>query len=214
MDTKPAIVIVHGLFMQPSIMIKMERFFKRREYHVYNFDYDSRNIDLAEISVQISEIIDNHDEVHFIGHSLGGLIIRQVFEILKPTHKGIVVTLGTPHQGSAVAEYFYNSMFRWVLGNAPKHGLLEAMPYAWSHSQSLYSIAGTKNVGPLALLPPLYKKEGDGTVLLKETFLDGAKAHIHIDASHTVMVYSSRIFEFINKIIKDKNSLDPEICNI
>lgn len=214
MKTKPAIVIVHGLFMKPRVMLKMERFFQRRKYPVYNFDYNSRNIDLVEISLKMKTILEHHDEVHFIGHSLGGLIIRHVFEELKPTHKGIVVTLGTPHQGAIIASYFYHSIFRWVLGNAPSHGLLDSIPYEWTHPQELYSIGGTKHVGPLSLLPPLYKKEGDGTVLLTETFLHGAKAHIHVDASHTVMVYSSRLFKFINKLIKNKMPLDGDVCDI
>lgn len=210
----PAIIIVHGLFMRPAIMNKMARFFEKRDYKVFNFGYDSRNIDLTEISTSIQTILDTHDECHFVGHSLGGLIIRHVFEALKPQHTGIVVTLGTPHKGAVIADFFYNSIFRWVLGNSVEHGLLSPPPYAWTHPQELYSIAGTNHVGPLSILPPLSNKAGDGTVLLEETFIEGAKAHIQVDTSHTMMVYSSRLLLFVHQLIENRMAISGDLCKI
>ena len=44
------------------------------------------------------------DPVHFVGYSMGGLIIRAYLQKYRPQHLGRVVMLGTPNQGSEVAD--------------------------------------------------------------------------------------------------------------
>ncbi len=192
-----AVIIFHGLFMSSSVMKRMARFFSNRGYTVYNVTYKSRDISVEHIIDTIKPIFNQHLVVHAIGHSLGGLIIRHMFERTKPTHMGCVFTVGTPHKGASIAKYFYNSVFRWVLGNAPNHGLLDTLEPHWKHKQPMYNVIGTKHIGPLTLLPPLKGMKGDGTVLIEEAMLDGVKETKYFNVSHTLLIYSTRVFRYI-----------------
>jgi len=127
-------------------------------------------------------------QLHLVGHSLGGLLIRQLLLRYPDLPPGRIVTLGTPHQGSGSARWL--GARRWgrrLLGEA--HTPLCGEPPPWRENRPLGSIAGDLPVGIALFLPGLARPH-DGTVTVAETRLEGVTDHRVVHASHLGLLFS------------------------
>lgn len=187
--SKPNLILMHGIYMNPMIMKFMQSQLKT-DYNVYLFGYKSVNNHIADNAQALLDFIDDNaiSQPHLIGHSLGGLVIRQSFALRPNYTKGHVVTIGTPHQGSAVARVLQNLSTK-ILGNAYVDALDGELP-AWQADTKLGSIAGNLSIGFSTFIT--LEKPNDGTVTVKETQLDGMTDHIILPSSHTSLLYSKK----------------------
>ncbi|MCC6207559.1 MAG: alpha/beta hydrolase [Gammaproteobacteria bacterium] len=128
--------------------------------------------------------------VHFVAHSLGGLVVRWLLHDFPDQRPGRIVTLGTPHSGSrAAAAVARVPLLRRALGASVEWGLLGDLP-SWDGAHELGVIAGTREFGIgrffTRLAPP-----HDGTVEVDETCLDGMTDFVTVHATHLGMLYSA-----------------------
>lgn len=134
------------------------------------------------------------DELHFVGHSLGGLVTLNALRITDDLPPGRVVLLGPPLQGSLAAQGLARRVpfGREILGRAALEELVDWKPREWSGRRDVGVIAGSTTFG----LGRLFAKLGsdhDGTVLVKETMLPGSKQHLVMRTTHTGMVFSRAV---------------------
>ena len=130
--------------------------------------------------------------LHFVAHSLGGLILRHLFRRYPGQPPGRVVTLGTPHAVSSAAR----SLSRWLpgrfmLGRSVDGGLLGGVP-PWGARRELGSLAGRTPLG-LGMILPDIPAPNDGTVAVEETRLQGMTDHLILPVSHFGMLFSRRV---------------------
>ena len=138
--------------------------------------------------------------VHLVGHSLGGLLIRHLFDRFPTQRPGRIVTLGTPHQPSHVAAALAARQWsRWLLGQSEQAGLLGDVP-AWRGSRQLGVIAGTVGMGIGRLVPRL-PLPNDGTVAVAETRLPEAADWIGLPVTHTGLLLSAQVAEQTNAFL-------------
>lgn len=105
------IVLVHGIFDNRSIFTLLRRGLHRRGFgSTYALNYSALTDDIRSVAARLGALIDQvceeteHERVHVIGHSLGGLIARYLVQRLGGDQRvHTVVTLGTPHQGTLPA---------------------------------------------------------------------------------------------------------------
>jgi hypothetical protein len=131
--------------------------------------------------------------VHWVGHSLGGIVILRYFERYVPTQPGRVVLLGTPALDCAAARRLGRSRLgRTLLGSAAAQELMKPQRRHWSFSQELGIIAGTHSIslGRAMLRLP---EPNDGTVTVSETRLPGAADRLCLHVSHTGMLFSRSV---------------------
>lgn len=142
----------------------------------------------AENAEDLHAVLEHVDAstVHFLAHSMGGLVVRHLFHHYPQKRPGRVVTLGTPHQGSYGARIMHNMGLGYFVGQGLEAGLLGDAP-AWVNSHQLGSIAGTLNLG-LGLLFPGMPAPADGMVAVVETQLPGMTDHICLPVSHMQML--------------------------
>ena len=127
--------------------------------------------------------------VHYVCHSLGGLVVRHLFSNYPERTPGRVVTLGTPHNGSsAVRTLTRFAPVCHLFGQSLRQGLLGNVP-SWRSTHELGVIAGTVRFG-LGLLVPGIPEPNDGTVTVSETMLAGMTDHVTVSTSHTGMLFS------------------------
>lgn len=139
--------------------------------------------------------------LHFVCHSLGGLIIRHLFHDFPAQRPGRVVTLGTPHRPShAAGQLARLAPGRALLGKSVDHGLLGGAP-DWTGARELGSIAGDLGLG-LGLLVPGIPRPNDGTVAVTETRLDGMTDHAVVHASHFGMLFSRETVRLVDRFLK------------
>lgn len=105
------IVLVHGVFDNRSIFTLMRRGLKRRGFgSTYALNYSPLTDDIRSVAVRLGDLVEEvcdetgHDQVHVIGHSMGGLIGRYLVQRLDGDDRvHTLVTVGTPHSGTLPA---------------------------------------------------------------------------------------------------------------
>ena len=130
--------------------------------------------------------------VHFVAHSLGGLLIRHLFHRHPEQRPGRVVTLGTPHQASYVARWMAgHGPLRHLLGKTGHEGSLGDAP-PWTGSHEMGVIAGNLHLGLGQVVPGL-PRPNDGTISVEETRLRQAKDHLVLPLTHTGLLVSRTV---------------------
>jgi len=186
------IVLVHGLWMNGLDMLVMRQRLARAGYRTRQFSYHTLRDSPLESALLLHHYAVDLDApvLHFVCHSLGGLIIRHLLHEFPQQPPGRVVTLGTPHQPSSAARQLTCAApGRALLGRSTEQGLLGEVP-SWHSDHELGSIAGDLRLG-FGMLIPGIPRPNDGTIAVAETRLDGMKDHAIVHASHFGMLFSS-----------------------
>ena len=105
------ILLVHGIGDNHSIFTLLQRALRRRGFAtVSSYDYGLLTRDIPAAARMLGEAIEKraansgYEQIHVIGHSLGGLIARYYVQRLGGDARvHTLVTLGTPHSGTEVA---------------------------------------------------------------------------------------------------------------
>jgi pimeloyl-ACP methyl ester carboxylesterase len=197
------VVLVHGLWMNGMDMSLIARRIRQQGYQVVHFRYNSLTTSprgnallLQERTKQIETPV-----VHFICHSLGGLVIRHLFFLCPDQNPGRVVTLGTPHKPSYCAYQISRLLFgKILLGKSTEDGLLGNVP-KWKGSHDLGSIAGSLRLG-LGMIVPGVPRPNDGTISVEETRCDNMKDHTVLKVSHFGMLLSPSVTDFSLEFIQ------------
>ena len=192
-----AVVYVHGLWLNGAEFTLMSRRLKAEYgFETHRFRYPSVGAPLDAITDRLSRFIARiaADHVHFVAHSLGGVVLCRFFEEARSIPEGRVVFLGSPTVGSdtarRVARY---RLLAPLLGRTVADELVNpARERRWICSRELGCIAGTRPMG-LGRLFSRFDELSDGTVAVSETKLPGHKAHLTLPVSHTGMLLSSQV---------------------
>ncbi|WP_406148637.1 lipase family alpha/beta hydrolase [Streptomyces anulatus] len=110
-DDAPPVVLLHGFIDNRSAFVVLRRALTRHGHrHLESLNYSPLTRDIraaAELlGLHVEEIRarTGHSQVDIVGHSLGGLIARYYVQRLGGDRRvRTLVTLGTPHGGTAVA---------------------------------------------------------------------------------------------------------------
>jgi len=192
------VVVLHGLYMSGFVMRPLCARLEKSGLKILNLTYNTLSPDRAAIFDKIDRFIAGKPTA-LVCHSMGGLVARAYLEAnsLQSRHVEKVITLGTPHKGSHIAKQMQQKGFEMLLKNSVEFLLSENGD--WPFNAKLYSIAGDL---PIGLMPLIAKGSvSDGTVLIDETKLNGMAEHKVFHLSHTSMIYSRQVMDYIIKLI-------------
>jgi pimeloyl-ACP methyl ester carboxylesterase len=207
------VVLVHGIWMNGWDMSLLRYRLNKAGFNALQFSYSSVSKNLHYNTQRLQKFLSSlHDDtIHIVAHSLGGLLVRQLFHDFPKQKPGRVVTLGTPHRGSYVAGQLNKHMWgRVLLGKSLQQGLLGDAPL-WNVDHEIGVIAGDRGIGVGKILTRL-PKSSDGTVVLEETPLQGMKDYIVMPVNHIGLLFSNsvaqQIVQFLStgEFIKDRNT--------
>lgn len=203
------VILVHGLWMSGfELGVLKHRLEAAGGLRAVAFSYPSiagSMSDHAQSLLQFARAqAAGTEQLHFVGHSLGGLVILRALELAEDElPPGRAVLLGTPLQGSRAAQGVSRLPFgKTILGMAVQEECIDCPPREWNGKREVGVIAGSIGLGLGRLFANLNTNH-DGTVLVEETQLPGAKDHIVLPTSHTSMLFSAEVAEQVAYFLKE-----------
>ncbi|MDN3680273.1 alpha/beta fold hydrolase [Vibrio tapetis subsp. quintayensis] len=204
------VVLAHGLARSGSAMWKLAQRIEEAGYHVCVIDYStigkSLESTLTQTESEIDNCLQNDNRVHFVGHSLGGLVIRSYLEThkeLQSTERlGQVVFMGTPNHGSEVADHFDGRLLMDIAGGTSQSLVTGERSLGEVIAQPDYQagvIAGTNSNGATNRF---FDGPNDGLVSVDSTKVANMKDFITIEVGHSIMRYdevvANQTIHFLN----------------
>ncbi len=215
---RACVILLHGLWRTELSMKALQWGLEEAGFEVVNSTYPSLSYPIEELAVMAVEeglgecLVRGLERIHFVTHSLGGILVRQYLMArdIQGLHR--VVMLGPPNQGSQVADF----MYAWkVLRPFTPEAVVqlgtgeESIPlHLGPVSFELGVIAGTAN--GRGTLPGVPEVASDGTVAVAETVVPGMLDFLEMPVGHTFMMWNSAVLHqviyFLRNGVFDRSS--------
>ena len=193
------VIVLHGLGRTRSSMNGIARFLEKDgTYEALNVSYPSTIAEIDDHAQSLARIIENLkdvEEIDFVAHSLGNLVVRRYLDAAKsaagsdPRFKRMVM-LGPPNNGAQLANALdHNLVSREFIG-VPGRELAENWPKLSQHLATpqfeFGIIAGGKQ--DAHGYNPLLSGDNDMVVTVEETRLTGARDTLCVPVIHTILM--------------------------
>ena len=190
------VFLLHGLARSSSSMKGMERFLKDHNFSVTNLDYPSRKFSIPELAKQVRERISENpksrsaEKIHFVTHSMGGILLRQIQSVDPLPNIGKAVMLGPPNQGSEIVDKL-GKMKIFKMINGPASLQLGTDPESIPNilgpvNFELFVIAGTRSINPI--LSQMIPGTDDGKVAVARTGIEGMQEFLEVQSAHPFLM--------------------------
>ncbi len=201
------VILLHGLARTESSLSKLEHHLKNQGYHVINLGYPSRKEKIQKLSEEtINRSINeckkvNPARIHFVTHSMGGILVRYYLDVNRIDNLGRVVMLSPPNHGSeAVDKLKELFLFKWINGPAGEQLGTDKKSVPNMLGPPYYDagiITGDRTINPI--LSMLIPGKDDGKVSVKSAKLTGMKDFLVVHRAHPF-------------IMNDKDVMNQVIC--
>ena len=201
-ETRDTVIVLHGLGRGKAAMWMLGRRLSKAGYRIKLVGYRSTRQNPEQILQTVRSEIANccagrTGRIHFVGHSLGGLIVRAYLAQNDVANLGRVVLVGTPNHGSSLVDHYRDEWWFRLLGPTALSLGTQEGNYAESLPKPDYPvgvIAGKAERGPNEHVLP---GDDDGLVTVASTRLNGMSDFIVVPSSHWAMRYRGSVIRQI-----------------
>lgn len=195
------VILLHGLARTDRSMEPMADALKAAGYAVTNLSYPSRTAPIDRLSEDaIGPALAKcrkagATRIHFVTHSLGGILVRSYLSRHAIPELGRVVMLGPPNQGSEVVDRIGTwTLFNWVNGPAGRElgTAAGATPNRLGPATVCVGvIAGDRSINWINSL--MIAGPDDGKVSVERTKIDGMADHLTVHATHPFLMRNAAV---------------------
>ena len=203
------VILLHGLARISNSMSELERKLERSGYDVVNINYPSIRYEIGVLADDavgrgISQcLMQTPKRIHFVTHSLGGILVRYYMQENELELLGRVVMLGPPNKGSEKVDgllpepgFGLLGPTGRVLGTEEESVLNELGPVEFE----LGVIAGSTSINPIGFL--FIEGPHDSIVSVESTKVEGMNAHIVLPVTHTFMMRNDDVINHVIQFLK------------
>ena len=203
------VVVFHGIARSSSQMEPLAKYLEEKGYDVINIDYPSTDYKLEKlveiVDKKMSETLIEDKTVHFIGYSMGGLLVRAILNKKRPKKLGRVIQLASPNEGSEVADFLKdNYLYKKIFGPAGQQLTTkntDTKQILGDVNYELGIIAGNATIDPISSY--IIEGEDDGKVSIMNTKVTSMKDYIVVSASHTFLPSNEDVWEQVLYFLKN-----------
>ena len=205
------VIVLHGLGRTAFSMSLIEEALVNENYLVWNEGYPSTSGDIEKLSeTAITGGLDFCDQektatVHFVTHSLGGILVRQYLQHHTISNLGRVVMLSPPNHGSEVVDLLKDyTIYQFVLGPAArqlgtdKGSLTEQLGPV---KGEIGIITGVSSSDPW--FSPVIPGDDDGKVSVESAKLDEMSDFMTVPNGHTFIMRDDTVIEQILHFLRE-----------
>ena len=192
------VVLLHGLGRNNTAMWSLAGRIEKAGYEVHRVGYRTYKTDPAVMIDTVTEQINvcclnEPRRVHFVGHSLGGLLIRAYLQDHRPPKLGYTVLVGTPNNGTAAADRVKDQALIEQL--VPAATQLGTDPDSLPNRLPLpdYPVGIIAGVVDRELSNHFLPGPNDGVVPVESTRLEGMRDFVEIETGHSMMRYDKEV---------------------
>ena len=203
---RECVVLLHGLARTSVSMLRLENTLVKHGYYVANVSYPSREYPIevlapAAIRTGLAECrkLTNYTKMHFVTHSLGGILVRYHTVENEIDKLGRVVMLAPPNQGSnAVDALARTPGFDWL--NGPAGYQLgkgeDSIPLQLDTPEFDFAvIAGNRTIDPIT--SAVLDNPDDGRVSVEDTKLEGMRDFVVVPVSHAMIMQDREVIRLV-----------------
>jgi pimeloyl-ACP methyl ester carboxylesterase len=191
------VILAHGLWVPGIVMTPLATRLTHAGFRCHIFSYLGAARPMEGHVERLARLAREVGPAHFVGHSLGGLLIMETLRRHPGIAAGRVVLLGTPargcYAGRRIARF---RLGRWIFGHSaeywPELHSDSARVAHWTRPEALGVVAGSL---PLGLGRAFGRLPGvnDGAVCLEETTVDGMAGRVVLPVGHSAMLVSAKV---------------------
>lgn len=198
-DTKDCVILLHGLARSAGSFTKLAAVLKAEGFCTVNYDYPSTRHTIEKLAEDaIGDALSQCPEgrtVHFVTHSMGGILLRQYLSVRKIDNLGRVVMLGPPNKGRQVVDKLQNVPgFQLINGPAGMQlgtGEMSIPTLLGAADFEVGIIAGTRSIN--LILSTMLPGQNDGKVSVENTRLEGMSDHLALPVTHPFMMKNDAV---------------------
>jgi pimeloyl-ACP methyl ester carboxylesterase len=196
------VILAHGLWVPGLVMKPLAARLKSAGMRCHAFDYMGRSRPIEAHAERLARFARGVGPAHFVGHSLGGLIVLEALAMDRTLEAGRVVLLGTPARGCLAGRRLArHPLGRWWLGEScVLWG--EERRAQWERAEPLGIVAGTVALG-LGRLFGALPGPNDGVVTVEETTVAGMSERVALPLGHSQLLFSARVSALVESFLKE-----------
>jgi pimeloyl-ACP methyl ester carboxylesterase len=188
------VALLHGLGRSARAMRPREQALAEAGYRVHNRDYPSTQRPPDELVAHVAQELErccaDAPRLHFVTHSMGGILLRAYLAEHPIPSLGRVVMLAPPNRGTEYVDVAGDwTLFARVLGPTAQQlgtgpdSLPNRLPPPDFDLGVIAGVGGINWLGDIVL-----DGENDGTVSVASTRISGMRDFLVVDVSHTFIM--------------------------
>ncbi|MFT4511670.1 MAG: triacylglycerol lipase [Planctomycetota bacterium] len=202
-DGKVRVVFLqHGMWRTSRALNRIERTLRHHGYEVINTDYPSTSDYLAAHAKRLRDVVETRfaaghvDEVSFVGHSMGGVVIHEYLRRPDARMPKACVYIATPQRGAILADKRRNwFLYELVMGTKAARQIASVDPI-----HELPILHGDRSgaiIGDIGEGNGDIPGHDDGTVGVSEAAFDSISDAVLVPYNHTQIIVMDQVLRQI-----------------
>lgn len=197
------VVLLHGLVRSSASLDRLADYLTAAGYSTENWSYPSRKKPIEQLALEAVPAAAARcrergaERVHFVTHSMGGLLVRYYLSRQSIDGLGRVVMISPPNRGSRLADIWAGVPGYRTLNGPAGYQLLTSpgsLPLSLGPADfDVGVIAGTNTTNPVFSL--MIPGRDDGKVAVARTRLDGMRDFLVVPAAHSLIMRDATVME-------------------